>query len=86
MVMEGAHGNRGLLPSSTSIRLRSSPALPGADIWRQRRESAVDVIHPRCAGIDVSKRDAKLCVRIASSGQAMQFLVRFSPGAERTAP
>jgi len=30
----------------------------------------VDVIHPRCAGIDVSKRDAKVCVRIASSGRA----------------
>ncbi len=30
----------------------------------------MDVIHPRCAGIDVSKRDAKVCVRIASSGRA----------------
>ena len=70
MVVEGSHGNRGLLPSSTSIRLRSFPALPGAGIWWQRRERAVDVIHPRCAGIDVSKRDAKVCVRIASSGRA----------------
>jgi transposase len=30
----------------------------------------MDVIHPRCAGIDVSKRDAKVCVRIASEGRA----------------
>jgi transposase len=30
----------------------------------------VDLVHPRCAGIDISKRDAKLCVRIASSGRA----------------
>ena len=30
----------------------------------------MDVIHPRCAGIDVSKRDAKVCGRIASSGRA----------------
>jgi hypothetical protein len=25
----------------------------------------MDVVHPRCAGIDCSKRDAKVCVRIA---------------------
>jgi transposase len=31
---------------------------------------AMDVIHPRCAGVDISKRDAKVCVRIASSGRA----------------
>jgi len=30
----------------------------------------VDVIHPRCAGVDVSKRDAKVCVRIAGAGRA----------------
>jgi transposase len=30
----------------------------------------MDLVHPRCAGIDISKRDAKLCVRIASSGRA----------------
>ena len=30
----------------------------------------MDVVHPRSAGIDVSKRDAKVCVRIASEGRA----------------
>jgi len=30
----------------------------------------MDLIHPRCAGIDISKRDAKVCVRVASSGRA----------------
>jgi hypothetical protein len=30
---------------------------------------AMDVIHPRCAGVDISKRDAKVCVRIAGSGR-----------------
>jgi transposase len=30
----------------------------------------VDVVHPRCAGVDVSKRDAKVCVRIAGTGRA----------------
>ena len=28
----------------------------------------MDVIHPRCAGLDISKKDAKVCVRIAGSG------------------
>ena len=30
----------------------------------------MDVIHPRCAGVDISKRDAKVCVRIAGPGRA----------------
>jgi transposase len=29
----------------------------------------VEVIHPRCAGVDVSKRDAKVCIRIAGKGR-----------------
>ncbi len=29
----------------------------------------MDVIHPRCAGVDISKRDAKVCVRIADPGR-----------------
>jgi transposase len=29
----------------------------------------MDVVHPRCAGIDVSKRDAKVCVRVAGAGR-----------------
>ena len=27
----------------------------------------MDVVHNRCAGLDVSKRDAKVCVRIQST-------------------
>jgi transposase len=30
----------------------------------------MDVVHPRCAGVDVSKRDAKVCVRVAGVGRA----------------
>lgn len=30
----------------------------------------MEVIHPRCAGLDVSKGDAKVCVRIAGGGRA----------------
>jgi transposase len=29
----------------------------------------MDVIHPRCAGLDISKRDAKVCVRVAGTGR-----------------
>lgn len=29
----------------------------------------MDVVHPRCAGIDISKRDAKVCVRIQGVGK-----------------
>jgi transposase len=30
----------------------------------------MDVVHPRCAGLDISKNDAKVCVRVAGSGRA----------------
>jgi transposase len=30
----------------------------------------MDLVHPRCAGIDISKRDAKVCVRVASGGRS----------------
>jgi hypothetical protein len=30
----------------------------------------MDLVHPRCAGIDVPKRDAKVCVRVAGRGRA----------------
>ena len=29
----------------------------------------MDVLHPRCAGLDVSKRDAKVCVRVQAPGR-----------------
>jgi transposase len=29
----------------------------------------VDIIHPRCAGLDISKKDAKVCVRINGVGR-----------------
>jgi transposase len=30
----------------------------------------MDLVHPRCAGVDVSRRDAKVCVRVAGRGRA----------------
>jgi transposase len=29
----------------------------------------VELVHPRCAGIDISKKDAKVCVRVAGAGR-----------------
>jgi len=29
----------------------------------------MEVIHNRCAGMDVSKKDAKVCVRVAGAGR-----------------
>ena len=30
----------------------------------------MEIVHSRCAGLDVSKRDAKVCVRVAGAGRA----------------
>jgi len=30
----------------------------------------MELLHPRCAGLDVLKRDAKVCVRVAGEGRA----------------
>src|SRR5665648_285019 len=39
--------------------------------WSQRSGGAgTDVVHRRCAGIDISKRDAKVAVRVAGGGRA----------------
>jgi transposase len=29
----------------------------------------MEVVHGRCAGLDVSKKDAKVCVRVAGAGR-----------------
>ena len=29
----------------------------------------MEVVHVRCAGLDVSKKDAKVCVRVAGAGR-----------------
>jgi transposase len=36
----------------------------------KQEEQLMDLLHPRCAGLDVSKRDAKVCVRVASGTRA----------------
>lgn len=72
MVTEGFHGNRGLVPSSPRVRLLNLPALPTTDTAGVRvrwEKSAVEVVHARCAGLDISKKDAKVCVRVAGAGR-----------------
>src|SRR5271166_1946521 len=72
MVAEGFRGNRGLVPSSPSVRLLNllpSPRrTPNLAVW-EGETSAVEVVHARCAGLDISKRDAKVCVRVAGAGR-----------------
>ena len=29
----------------------------------------MEVVHVRCAGLDISKKDAKVCVRVAGAGR-----------------
>jgi transposase len=41
----------------------------------------MDVVHPRCAGIDCSKRDAKVCVRIHGQGRRAKSAVVTTWGA-----
>src|SRR5271168_2659123 len=72
MVAEGFRGNRGLVPSSPSVRLLNllpSPRrTPNLAVW-EGETSAMEVVHARCAGLDISKRDAKVCVRINGAGR-----------------
>ena len=61
MVVEGFHGNRGLVPTSPSVRLPISPCPPrdGHPVSDAEEVDLMEVVHTRCAGLDVSKKDAK---------------------------
>src|ERR1700758_4347549 len=72
MAAEGFHGNRGLVPwaRASDFRLFLSSPRRTPSQWATREGSgAVDVIHSRCAGLDISKKDAKVCVRINGAGR-----------------
>jgi hypothetical protein len=36
----------------------------------------VDVVEERCAGVDLSKTDAKVCIRLPGSGKRARYQVR----------
>ena len=38
-------------------------------LCRGQGRVVMEVVHPRCAGLDISKKDAKVCVRIAGAGR-----------------
>ena len=71
MVVKGFHGNPGLVPSSPSVRLQNLPALSATDAEQSvemEQVSRMGVVHQRCAGLDIPKKDARVCVRIAGAG------------------
>jgi transposase len=46
-----------------------SPCRMVASFDTDGRKSIREIVHSRCAGMDVSKRDAKVCVRVAGKGR-----------------
>ena len=66
-----------MLPLSTNVRLQILPCPPRADThgWHSTsgrmpdkgEVTVMEVVHQRCAGLDISKSDAKLCVRTPGS-------------------
>src|SRR6476620_8915016 len=71
MVAEGFHGNRGLVLRARASDFRLSLPSPRRTLSHdpQERSPAMEVIHSRCAGMDIAKRDAKVCIRLAGSGR-----------------
>jgi hypothetical protein len=67
LVAEGGHGDRGLLLRARASDCKLTPALPGtahrSSAQPAAEEQGMDVVHERVAALDVSKRDAKVCVR-----------------------
>src|SRR4029079_13263228 len=70
MVAEGFHGNRGLVLRARALDFRLSLPSPRRTLSHdpQERSPAMEVIHSRCAGMDIAKRDAKVCIRLPGSG------------------
>ena len=61
VVLGAVHGNRGVLLRSTCVRIPDSPWPSRNGVARLSAEGgskAVDVLHERCAGLDISKKDA----------------------------
>src|SRR5664279_6090241 len=68
------HGGRWIVASSRSVKLLTYLVPPEmrparATAWAGRfaaREglTAVEVLHERCAGMDISKKDVKVCIRV----------------------
>ena len=66
MVLRAVHGNRGVLPWARASDSAYCLGPPGTAPRNDNRTEAetwswTDVLHEPCAGIDTSKRDAKVC-------------------------
>src|SRR5450755_1111087 len=69
MVAEGATGTVDCcLRARASDSLFSCPPHDGHHC-RSVKGEAMEVVHVRCAGLDISKKDAKVCVRVAGAGR-----------------
>ena len=49
-----------------SSALSATSVVPAGAAWEREREDIMDVLHERAAGLDISKKDAKVCVRVPS--------------------
>src|SRR5674476_110786 len=72
LVLEDSHEIRGLLLRARASDYRFALSSPGQHnghsnlLWPtvlNSKETIMEVLHQRCAGMDISKRDAKVCVR-----------------------
>lgn len=62
LVVEGLPREPWIVATSTSVRFPIFPPSPGRP--RPAEESEMDIVHERCAALDISKTDAKLCLRV----------------------
>jgi hypothetical protein len=74
----GQHGDGGLprepwigaiAPERQTFDFPALPTTDTAGVRVGRECSAVEVVHARCAGLDISKKDAKVCVLVAGAGR-----------------
>ena len=70
-VNRGEHSRRvGVAAPRVSDFLFSLPSPRRTPIVASCEEEVLmEVVHVRCAGLDISKKDAKVCVRIAGAGR-----------------
>jgi hypothetical protein len=71
-------GSTSITPPTMPICYSSIDAgLSHSGLFRRSacRRSIMEVVHVRCAGLDVSKRDAKVCVRVRVPGQGRRETV-----------
>src|ERR671933_800649 len=65
-------------PASAPERVFQSPPTRGSRRRRTRGEEAMEVLYPRCAGLDVHKATVVACVRVARGGGAIREVRSFA--------